>query len=92
MNFTVTPVYKIREITDKEEVIVDILASVCDENVNINVFDVGYAILCLQSGERVFNTGIPFDENSSKKFIETVNNCLGDLLVFMRKQRGYVNN
>ena len=92
MDFFVTPVYKIREITDKEEVIVDVSASMCDTNGKINVVEVGFAILCLKSGDSISNIGIPIEKNNSEKFKEIVNNALWDLFVFMRNQRGYVNN
>lgn len=85
---SLAPVYRIRSITDKDEIIVDILFSVRDDNGKLLMLDAGYAIICLESRQIMYdyNVAINIDRD---KFAEGVYSRLENLCEFMRKQRGY---
>lgn len=85
---TLTPVCRIRSITDKDEIIVDVLFSITKDNGVIEEFTAGYAIVFLKSSEMCWSIsfGMKYDENY---VVEIIKSRLEQINEVMRKQRGY---
>lgn len=83
-------VYKIKEITDHAEVIVDISISLHDDNRSHHHHDVGYAIIYPKTNDLITQIGVawmtPDDvENCYKEVMRDMKSLCNS----MRKNRGY---
>lgn len=89
----VVPVFNIRNITDKDEVIVDILISTCSEDNTIREFNAGLAIINLKNGACTIKVGVSFlNSQESNEFVEIVKANMVELRDFMQEQRGLNEN
>lgn len=87
------PVLNIRNITDKDEIIVDISVSVFNDNRSAFVLNAGYAIISLKNEHHIVNTTVPFlTPDDSKRFNDIATEYVKQLKDFMRAQRGYEIN
>lgn len=87
----VTPVLKVRNVTNKGEVIVDILFAAQADDGIIDEFSVGYAIVGLKRRDIYMDINFVKDYDS-KDVTQMIFQRLKGLCEFMRKQRGYKYN
>ena len=94
MEILAVPVLNVRNITDKDEVIVDISISVCNENESTFVLNAGYAVINLKNEHYIVDTSVAFftSKDDSKHFSDMVSEHVEQLKDFMRVQRGYTSN
>lgn len=85
---TLAPVCRIRSITDKEELIVDLLFSVRDDLGNLLMLDAGFAIISLKSKQANWSYNVPMNIDR-RRYEQEFISCLENLCDFIRKQRGY---
>ena len=90
MTRNIVPVLNIREITEKDEIILDVSVSVTDDNLRVAVFNAGCAVINLKSGNSVCYTGVSFlTGDDAKQFNDNVTERVKALTVFMQGERGY---
>lgn len=91
MEILAVPVLNIRNITDKDEIIVDISVSVFNDNRSAFVLNAGYAVINLKNEHYIVDASVAFftSKDDSKHFSDMVSERVKQLKDFMRVQRGY---
>lgn len=87
---TYAEVYKIKEITDKDEIFVNISLSVLNNQGFVQYYDAGYMVIFLKTRNLKGNVGVAwFDEDTFKRFVEKVKKEMLELCDVIRLERGY---